>query len=125
MSSEFETEIDAVIRLRNVALPRDEIESKLGLPLDRFESSKRDKGSYGQLNIAAEGGWTGLITLMDHVGPAIRDCVERREMGKPEVDVGWAVGGYIVASSLCIPPAVTAAVARFGFKLVVSAYLTE
>jgi len=78
-----------------------------------------------QLNPALDGGWQALIFLMNQVGPALRDCVQRGDMGRPEIDVGWTICSETFTRSLGIPEAITSAAARFGFDLVVSAYLTE
>jgi len=115
-------EIDGVIRLPNIELTRAEVERLLGVTLDRFEPSKHGASHYGQLNAPAKD-WQALVALMNQVGPPIRDCVKRGEMAKPEVDVGWRIGANNVASSLNVPPAVTSAIAQFGFELVVSAYV--
>jgi hypothetical protein len=116
--------IDGVIRLSNIELTRSEVERLLGVTLDRFEPSKHGASHYGQLNAQAED-WQALVALMNQVGPPIRDCVRRGEMAKPEVDVGWHIDANNLASSLHVPPAVTSAIAHFGFELVASAYLTE
>jgi hypothetical protein len=69
------------------------------------------------LNAAGED-WQALVVLMDRVGPTLGDCVDRGEMGKPEVDVGWRSGANKVAPSLRVPQ-------QFGIELVVSAYFPE
>jgi len=117
--------IDAVIRLPNVISTRDDLEAWLGVPLHRFESSRHGAGHYGQLNTAVEGGWPALVALLERVGPALQDCVNRGVVGRPEIDVGWMMGGGSVASSLRVPQAVTAAIARYGFELVVSVYRAD
>ena len=116
--------IDPVIRLPHIVRPREEIEAALGVALDRFEPYRRGGvGQYGQLNPPIDGGWAGLASLLAKVGPGLRACVARGDMGTPEVDVGRTVAVDIAASSLRVPNAVLSAIAEFGLDLVVSTYV--
>ena len=62
MTSELEMEIGAVIRLPDITSTREDVEKRLGVPLDRFEPYRRGAGHYGQVNAPGErlGGTRGL-----------------------------------------------------------------
>lgn len=123
MTEQTKPAVTAVLRVPKVALSRMSLEMLVG-PVDRFGASKAGDSSYAQINAPNDCGWSDVFALIERVGPALLEQVERGEVGRPSLDVAFFIQSDRASASLLVPNEVVGAVGRFGFDLEVSAYIT-
>ena len=116
---------DAVLRFGEVRISRAELVAALGVSPFRYEPSRKGAGSYAQVNLRRENDWDEIVTLLQQIGPAIRQALDRGETSGVELDVGFFVPGAHPMASLRVPQRVCEALAQHGVELNITVYVTS
>ena len=117
-------DLDAVLRLSDVVLSREALETALGMPTDRFEVARKGNANYAQINLPEGSSWEAVNAFADRIGPSVQSLFQQRQIGRPSLDVALHLEEGRVSASIRIPHATAATIGRFGINLDVSAYLT-
>ena len=117
-------DLDAVLRLSDVVLSREALETALGMPPDRFEVARKGNSNYAQINLPEGSSWEAVTAFANRIGPSVQSLFQQGEIGRPSLDVALHLEEGHVSASMRIPHAAAATIGRFGINLDVSAYLT-
>ena len=99
-----------VIRLGDVALNRDELESTIGVGLDRYEPSRKGTKHFAQISLSDTASpWPAVVEFLEKVGPRIADLIRHRMIGSASID--FAIYAKAEAFTFVTVPAQVAALA--------------
>jgi hypothetical protein len=91
-----------VIRMSGVSLRQRELETTLGITLDRYEPS--DDSSYAQVGMRQGGDdWSSVAEFLEMIGPRVKELIGRRAIGSATMDVALPFRDNMAAISLKLP----------------------
>ena len=112
-----------VIRLAEVRVSRVELESVLGVELDRYEPSRRGSTHHAQLSMNGGDEWTAVVEFLKNVGPRIEDLIRRGLIGSASMDFEIFVPtGRVANFSVPIPAQVASVAGQNRIDIEVSFY---
>ena len=117
--------LDAVLRLSDVALSREALEAALQMPPNRFEAARKGNSNYAQIDLPEGASWEEVSVFAERIGPLVQSLFQQGQIGRPSLDVALHLEEGLVSASIHIPHSAAAIIGRFGIDLEVSAYLTD
>src|SRR6266849_5951116 len=99
-----------VIRMPNVTLSRSDLETALGLPLDRYEQPTDRATGYAQIDIPGDRDqWAAALDCVRSVREPVQRLVAESLIGTPGFDVAVGFPSSALSKSLAIPAQLAAA----------------
>jgi hypothetical protein len=117
--------LSIVIRIPDVTLSRSDLETALGLPLDRYEQPTDHASGYAQIDIPdGQDQWAAAVDCVRSVRDPIQRLVSERLIGSPGLDVAVAFPSSVISTSFAIPARLAAAAGEAGLHIDISVYRT-
>ena len=113
-----------VIRIPDVTLSRADLETALGLPLDRYEQRSDGTSAYAQIQMIRTNGLLALDCVQS-VGDRLQRLVSENLVGSPQMDIAVGFPSSAVMKSLTIPARLAAATGESGMEIGISIYSTS
>ena len=115
-----------VIRMSDVRLSQQELETALGIALDRYEPSRHGSLHYAQVCMehgAAD--WSAVAEFLELIGPRIKELSGRRAIGAATMDFHLTFWDNKVAISSKLPARVASLAGQNLIDIETSVYLTS
>ena len=113
-----------VIRLADVALSREELESTIGVGLDRYEPSRRGTSHYAQVSLSdTVVQWPAVVEFLERVAPRIADLISHRIVGSASIDFAIYAKAETLLHSVKVPAQVASLAGQNLISLEMSFYL--
>jgi hypothetical protein len=117
--------LSIVIRIPGVTLPRSDLETVLGLLLDRYEQPSDRAPGYAQIDIADDRDqWAAALDCIQSIGARIQRLVSDNLIGSSQVDVALGFPSSALSTSLTIPARLAAVAGETGIDIAISVYRT-
>jgi hypothetical protein len=117
--------LSIVIRIPDVTLSRADLETALGLPLDRYEQPADSASAYAQIDIPDGGDqWAAALDCVQSVRDPIQRLVSESLIGSPSLDVAAGFPSSALSTSLTVPARLAAAAGETGIDIDISIYRT-
>jgi len=118
--------LSIVIRIPRVTLSRSDLETELGLSLDRYEQPSDRAHGYAQIDTADDRDqWAAALDCVQSIGARIRRLVSDNLIGSSHMDVAVGFPSSAVSTSLAIPARLAAVAGETGMDIAISVYRTE
>jgi hypothetical protein len=110
---------------------RSDLETALGVRLDRYEPARAGALHYAQIDVIAGNSdafaeddfWAGIIDCMERIGPQIQALGKDRSIGRTSVDLAVSFRDGLALATYNLPSHVAEAVGRRGIDIEFSVYL--
>lgn len=118
--------LSIVIRIPNVTLSRSDLETALGLSLDRYEPTTDHATGYAQIDIPDDRDqWAAALDCAQSLCEPFQRLVAESLIGSPGFDVAAGFPSSALSKSLAIPAQLAAAAGEAGMDIEISVYRTE
>ena len=115
----------AVLRLSDVTVTREVLETHLGRVVDRFEPSASGKLHFADVRVpVGDTLWPAVTDLVDQIGPKVLSFTQSGAVGAANFDLGFSFHDSQVMTSALIPSVVAEIIGRNGISITISIYLT-
>jgi hypothetical protein len=118
--------LSIVIRIPGVTMSRSDLETALGVPLDRYEQPSDGAPGYAQIDIADDRDqWAAALECIQSIGARIRRLVSDNLIESSQMDIAVEFPSSAVMRSLEIPARLAAVTGETGMDIGISIYLTS
>jgi len=117
--------LSIVIRIPDVTLSRVDLETALGLLLDRYEQPTDSGAGYAQIDIADDGDqWAAALDCVQSTHDPIQRLVSKSLIGSRCLDVAAGFPSSALSTSLTVPAGLAAVAGETGMDIDISIYRT-
>jgi hypothetical protein len=115
-----------VIRMSDVRLSQQELETVLGIALDRYEPSRHGALHYAQVCMAHDAAdWSAVAEFLELIGPRIKELSDRRAIGAATMDFHLPFWDNKIATSSTLPARIALLAGQNLIDIETSVYLTS
>lgn len=115
-----------VIRMSDVRLSQQELETALGIALDRYEPSRHGTLQYAQVCMAHDApDWSAVAEFLELIGPRIKELSDRQAIGAATMDFHLPFWDDKVAIYLELPARIALLAGQNLIDIETSVYLTS
>ena len=113
-----------VLRIGDVQISKVELDSALGVVIDRFEPQCSGGFQYAQINLPdCDDCWPMIIEHIQRIGPKFRSLQEQALIGDIFLDLADTFGANLAMHTLYVPSAVLAIIGTYGIGLELTTFL--
>jgi hypothetical protein len=118
--------LSIVIRMPGVTVSRSDLETALGIPVDRYEQPSDRAPGYAQIDIADDRDqWAAALECIQSLGARIQRLVSDNLVGSSQMDIAVEFPSSAIMRSLEIPARLAAVTGETGMDIGISMYLTS